>query len=161
MLKQHKNRKGFLLIELVVGMAVMLIIMAAIVPLFTNTTMAITNGTSANHILQEGRWALDLMARDIAPATTIKTPTNNSSATTLVFQRADITGNITYSLVNNELRRQIATGTMYPLTNNNLVRITNATFQSGLNGENITITLTLTDGNRIDQLTRTVFLLNN
>ncbi|SHI34881.1 PilW family protein [Propionispora hippei] len=161
MIKRYKNKQGFFLTEILIGMAVMLIILAAIVPLFANTTKTIANGTSTNHMLQEGRWALDLMAKDIAPASTILTPANNSTAATLVFQRSDIAGNITYSLVNNELRRQIGSGTQYPLTNGSLVQIISASFQSGLNGENITITLSLTDGSHTTQLTRTVFLLNN
>ncbi len=159
-MKRSINKKGFFLIEILVGMAIMLIVLAAAVPLYANTVFSIRNETFTSHMLQEGRWALDLMARDIALATAIVTPSKDSSATTLTFQRADTTGNITYSLVNQEMCRQIGASTKYPLTDGNLAQITSVTFQSGLNGENVTINLTLTNGSQTVLLTRTVFLLN-
>lgn len=159
----NNNEKGILLIEILVGMLVMTIILFVFVPLSTYTRNAVTGGNSKNELLQQGRWALSLMARDISASDLIITPSPSSNASSLVFQRYDTTGYITYSLNSqrSELQRQIGANTPHPLNNGDQVTITNVNFSTGPLGENVTITLTLRLGDTTESLQRTVFLLNN
>jgi len=156
-----KCKKGVLLIELLVGMAIMTLMLSVVVPLFANVTTGINNGNVRNNLLQEGRWTLELMARDISAGFFILTPNSaNTDSSSLIFQRWD-SANITYSVVNGELCRQVGSGTQYPLNNSEKAVITSANFRRSSAGENVTITLTLSSNGRTAQLQKTIFLLNN
>lgn len=160
-MQQYRNENGFLLMELLVGMCLMAIVLMAIVPLFSNTTIAVSRGNSNNYALQENRWILDLLARDISGGYYIASPNNNSSGNTFVFQRYDSSENITYALLDNELYRQVGTGIKYRLNNREHIQVSNITFQTGLTNESVAITLTLTANNQTSTQGRTIFLLNN
>lgn len=152
------NNKGMLLLELTIGIAVMLVMVLTVVPLFINTTAAISRGTTQNTVLQEGRWALNLMARDISTGYFIVTPdTTNVDSSTLVFKRWDTSSDITYSIVNNELCRQAGQGKKYPLTDREQIQISSINFRHS-SEENITIVLTIA-GQPVP-LQQTVYMLN-
>ena len=156
-----KCQKGILLIELLVGMAIMALMLSVVVPLFSNMTFSINSGNTRNNLLQEGRWTLELMKRDISAGNYILTPSNaNTDSSSMVFQRWD-SANITYSVINGELCRQIGAGTQYPINNSEKAAITSANFRKSSSGENVTIALTLSANGQSAELQETVFLPNN
>lgn len=156
-----KYQKGTLLVELLVGMAIMTLLLSIVVPLFTNTTATINRGNTQNNLLQEGRWALELLKRDISAGNFILSPGSaNSDSSSLVFQRWD-SADITYSVVNGELCRQAGAGTQCPVTDSGKAVISSVNFRKSSSGENVTITLTLSANQQNTTLQETVFLLNN
>jgi len=148
-----KKNQGFTLVELLMGMTILLIIMAAIAPLFSTLLSATSSGLIKNNLLQEGRWAVDMMAKDMSSidinkitSPAIPTSTTATTASTLSFTPFNSTTIITYSIVNNEVCRQVDTGIKRPLTDaNRASAASNAlVFTRNTDGISIDIQLTLT-----------------
>ena len=161
MKRECNNQKGFTLVELLVGMAVMAIMLGVALPLLANMTTATARGQQANNGMQEVRWALQLMANDVRAGHVIDTPAAaDSDSATFTFRRWNFPStdtSVTYSLVQNELCRQTGSGTKRPLTDGGRAPIQSVTFRKSVDGKNVTILITLVNQKRMQQ---TVYLLN-
>ena len=113
-----KKTQGFTLVQLVIGMMILVIMMAAIAPLFSTILMSTSSGLVKNNLLQEGRWAVDIMAKELSGidgVNKITSPVIGASASTISFILFNDTTNtpITYSIVkngvNSEVQRQVGT----------------------------------------------------
>ena len=93
------KQAGFMLLELVVGMALMMLIMAGVVVMLTNL---IGHGVRVNDLTdrqQEARWAVDMIAQDLRYATACNNKVGTGSAVDVV--KIDSRGNsveISYKL---------------------------------------------------------------
>ena len=161
MKQECSNQKGFTLVELLVGMAVMAIMLSVALPLLSNMTTATARGQQANNGMQEVRWALQLMANDVRAGHVIDTPAAaDTDSATFTFRRWNFPNtdiSVTYSLVKNELCRQTGAGTKRPLTDGGRAPIQSVTFRKSVDGKNVTIVITLVNQKKMQQ---TVYLLN-
>jgi len=173
-----KRQQGISLIELIVGTALMMIILAAVSPLVSMLTKTGTKGMSTNDLMEESRWAMSVMTQDISgsvpPGEGVGGLPTYSPSLTLYRWDTGWSGNsgypIVYSLVttnNNpntsQLCRSVNGGTAYPLTDSNRAIATGLNFTTSPLGDNVTISLTLTNPNspyQSETISSTVFLLN-
>lgn len=169
------NNQGLTLIRLIVGMALLGLIMAGITPLFSTSLDVMSNGITRDNLLQEGRWVVDMIAKDISAidinkitTPTLPTATNATTATTLTFIPFKSTTPVTYSVVDKEVCRQEGTGIQRPMTDGKRNTNSSATlkFTRNTDGISIDIELTLTKAdnkNRIstENIKTTIFPLNN
>lgn len=121
---------GFTLIELLIAIAALAIVAAAISPFLTNFLRMNSSGSVDSLLLQEGRWASDTIARELAYANqTVAPPTIGVSS--LSFKVPGNANTITYSLINNEVCRQAGAGTVQrPLTDAARIQVSALTFTS-------------------------------
>lgn len=160
--RKCNNQKGFTIIELLAGLAVMTIMLSVALPLLSNMTIITARGQQENNGLQEVRRALLLMANDIRAGHVINTPAAaDTNSATFTFSRwnfpAAASSSVTYSLVNNELCRQTGSGTRRPLTDGGRAPIQSVNFRKSVDGKNVTIAITLANKKKMQQ---TVYLLN-
>jgi len=173
-----KSKEGLSLIELLVGMALMGLLLAAVVPLLSTMVTITTKGMSNNDLMEEARWTMTVIAQDLSGGT-LPNPGQAQITNSLIFQRWDTGWNIatnagtpiSYSIpldankvTTNQVCRQVGSGTPYPLTDSNRVLATGLSFTTSANAENVTITLTLANPNNPAQsetVSSTVFFLNN
>jgi|GEM_PF-2618200 len=169
------NNRGVTLISLLVGITLLGIMMAGITPLFSTSLDLMSTGLTKDSLLQEGRWVIDIIAKDISvidinKITTpeLPTPTLAKTASTLTFTPFKSSTPITYSVVDKEVCRQEGTGIKRPLTDAKRDENASATLKFTRNSDGISIdielTLTKTDNKaRIstENIKTTVFPLNN
>ena len=74
------TRRGFTLVEMLVGMAITLVMMAAVVNLFANISTGVRNRRAAMEISAELRVARSRLYKDLAGATALKYPKDAFSA---------------------------------------------------------------------------------
>ncbi|MBP2651774.1 MAG: hypothetical protein H6Q74_2599 [Firmicutes bacterium] len=94
------NQAGFSLVELVVGIALMVLIMSGVAGMLTNLLGHGVRGIDLIDRQQEARWAVNMIAEDIRYATAFKTLSN----TEVELVKTDSTGTsvtINYKLVEN------------------------------------------------------------
>ncbi len=172
------NNQGLTLIRLIVGMTLLGLIMAGITPLFSTSLDVMSNGMTKDSLLQEGRWVVDMIAKDISAidinkitTPTLPTATTATTAATLTFipfKSSTPVTPVTYSVVNREVCRQEGTGIQRPMTDGKRNTNSSATlkFTRNIDGISIDIELTLTKAdnkNRIstENIKTTIFPLNN
>lgn len=158
-----KNQNGFSLIELIIGMTVGVIIISISTITLANTINNVTIGTSNIDLLQESRWTLSLITQDIRSGYSISTPATNSTGNIITFVKPnDLNQTITYSVVNNEICRQVGNGKKYPVTNSSLGIINaNDFIVTNINNTSVTIDMTLSKNNIKQNMSDTIFLMNN
>lgn len=147
-LRRRFSCSGFSLVELLVTVSVLVIIMSAMAPFLNNFLRHIDSGNHDGVLLQEGRWALDFINRDINPASA-STMVISSGGTVISFSYSSSAGAdvISYSLVNNEVCRQSKAGNPWrPLTDAGRARVSALSFVSNPDTSvNISFTLQVTD----------------
>ena len=170
---KFKTSHGFTLVELTVGIAVLLIILAGIVPLFSAALSMTSAGMMQNNLRQEGRWAVDIIAKELSGINISKitnplppTTTTPSTSHTLAFTSFNSTNSVTYSVPNgtNEVYRL-----GHPVTDSTRASInapTDLTFTRNIDEISITIRLKLTQKDSKNReyteiITTTVTPLNN
>jgi type II secretory pathway pseudopilin PulG len=96
----NRRQAGFTLIELVIGMAMMILIMAGTALMLATL---LNNGTQGIDLIdrqQEARWVVDMIAQDVRNATAFHTPAGTGSV--IDFDKLDSTGTtvrVRYELV--------------------------------------------------------------
>ena len=65
---RNLGNRGFTLLELVVGIAIIGIVMAALAPFLTSFLIMTSSGSTDGFLMQETRWAVELIGRDLAYA---------------------------------------------------------------------------------------------
>lgn len=167
-----KNNRGLSLIELMVSITILLIVLAAIVPLFSTSLFLTSSGMIKNNLLHEGRWAVDIIAKELSSIDIKKitlpespTPTKESKGETLSFTSFHSKDTVTYSVskTTNEIYRLT-----HPLTDGTrtIIKPGGLIFTRNKDGASIDISLTLTqtDGKNkeySETITTTVTPLNN
>ncbi|WP_319525025.1 hypothetical protein [uncultured Desulfosarcina sp.] len=158
---------GFTLIELLVAMAAGIIVLAAIIGMFSNLTQSYTTETVRASAQQDVRSALALMCEDIIHAGLDPTGTAGSSITTLGATDIEFTADMNYDgdtadnnewvryfLNGNELRQQIKDSTGAVTEDDVLLdNVTDLSFVYLDEDENATTTA---DDVRIVQITMTI-----
>ena len=146
-LRKGKHR-GFTLAELLVTVAVLGIISAAMAPFLGNFLQHIDSGNAEATLLQEGRWAMDFINRDLSTASAT-TVVISSSGTVISLSQSSAAGAdvISYSLVNSEIcRRSTATNPWRPLTDAGRTQASNLLFvQQTDNSYEVSFTMQVTD----------------
>lgn len=142
------NYKGFTLAELLVTVAVLGIITAAMAPFLGNFLRHIGSGNADATLLQEGRWAMDFINRDLNTASAVSVVISGGG-TVISFSQSSAAGAdvISFSLVNSEIcRRSTAANPWRPLTDAGRVQASNLSFvQNSDNSYDISFTLQATD----------------
>jgi len=108
-MKSRKEIRGFTLIELVVAMGIGLIVLASAVSLFSQALRASFLVTQRAEMQQNGRAAIDMMAKDISLAGAGLPPGG--------IQLPDGAGSLGNSLFGCDVNRCYVTNNNYPLTN--------------------------------------------
>lgn len=167
-----KNNRGLSLIELMVSITIAVLIITAIVSLFSTSLSITSNGLIKNSLLHEGRWAVDVIAKelsgiDIKKITSPVAPTATQAAksSTLSFTAFHSNNLITYSVPKD-------TGEIYrlnhPLTDGTRanVKVDGLLFTRNIDGASIDISLILSKRDRknteyTETITTTITPLNN
>ena len=138
------DNRGFTLLELAVGIAILGIVMAALSPFLTNLLRITSSGSADSFLLQEARWAVDTIGRDIGYATA---GSITISGNTLSFTLPNSPNVITYSVVNSEVcRRSSAAGKQRPVTDGGKAQATSLTFtQNADNSVSVALQMQATD----------------
>ncbi|MDR3588878.1 MAG: prepilin-type N-terminal cleavage/methylation domain-containing protein [Negativicutes bacterium] len=105
----NRAQAGFSLMELVVGMAMMLLVMGGVAALMTSLLGQGIRGMDLTDHQQEARWALDMVAQDVRFATAFNTAAGSGAVVDI--KKNDSTG--TSVRVRYEL---ISSGSRYVLT---------------------------------------------
>jgi len=108
--KFRKTRTGFTLMELLVAVALLAVVMATVSPFLINFFRHVSTGSTQSSLLQEGRWAIDFMSRELnfSQRSSIVITGGNS----ISFSIPGSTNVITYSVVNSEVCRQASAGSV-------------------------------------------------
>lgn len=151
-MRERLNQQGMTLVELLVGIAMMLIVISGVTTLLTNVINHGSQGKIAADMQQDARWAVDMIAREVRYAqNTPVTPTSGQ----LNFTNM-VGDNITYalgetdsSIYSQTLYRRVKNGTANPVTE----QTTRGSIQDPtkdilftVSGQAVTISLTLTRG---------------
>lgn len=157
------NQSGFSLTELIVGMAVGIIIISVSALTLANTINIVNTGNSNIDLLQESRWALSLMSQDIRSGYSISSPANNTAGNSITFVKPNnLNQTITYSVINNEICRQVGSGKNYPVTNSSFASINTQNFSiTNVNNTSLKINMTFSKSNTSQNMSDTIFLMNN
>lgn len=118
-MKRNMSQSGITLIELVIGMAVMVIVLSGIGTLFTNLLGHGVTGSNAAVLQQDARWAVDMMAREIRYATNTPTVSGGNRLTFTINTNETVTyalGNVDGSAYSQTLYRRVLNGTARPIT---------------------------------------------
>ena len=164
-----KQNHGFTLIELVISMTVILIIISAIVPLFSTSIFLTSSGMTQNNLRQEGRWAIDIISKELSSIdiTKVTSPTllDVNGSHTLTFTSFNSSNRVTYTVPENtveiyRLKRPITDGQRARVQPNDLIFTRNSDGAS----IDISIKLTQTDNKNVthtETITATITPLNN
>ena len=144
------SRSGFSLTELLVAVAAMGIIMAALAPFLSNFLRHVNSGSVYGMILQEGRWAIDFMDRDISYAsagTVNKSVATGVSSNVVSYSLPGATDVISFSIVSGEVCRQsTASSPWRPLTDAGRANVSSLSFVRNFDRSvSVTLVLTATD----------------
>jgi len=78
-----KEQAGFSLVELIVGIALMMMVMASVSGVFTHFVMRGVRSADLNDRQDESRWVVSMISRDIRNAISYKVTTSPTSPTSL------------------------------------------------------------------------------
>lgn len=139
-IRQHFwGSQGYLLVELLSGLAVGTIILAVLSPTVFSLLDHTFAGAKRTDLTMEGRWAIDFITRDLTHA---HAPSLIPGTTGSAISFTNPTGAITYSIVNNEISRQVGNNTARPITDAERVTVSNTTFTVNTNNS-VTVRLTV------------------
>jgi len=96
-----KNKNGFTLIEMMIVVAILGIIILGLVTFFTGGTRAWVTGQHQLEAQRNARLSMDQMVREIREADKVK----YTSTSILIDFHTPFHGNISYSLLDNDLKR--------------------------------------------------------
>jgi len=142
--------KGFTLIEIVVVIVILSIASAIMIYFLINSLKIYTMTVNQKTLYDEGKLALERIARDIRDARSITTPAAGGSGNTIVFQRTNATAqdglneNLTFQLTGTTLEKvKSSPAATSPLASN----VSSFTVTRGAGGnDEITLLLTLSLG---------------
>lgn len=162
------NNRGLTLLELVVSMTVLLIILAAIVPLFSTSLSLTSNGMIQNNLRQEGRWMVDLISKELRGIDIRKVTSPSQTgerSNTLTFTSFHNNNSVTYTVPVGMVEVYRLN---HPITDGQRANIkpSELTFTKNSDGESIDIhvKLTQTDNKNIEHseiIMATIKPLNN
>jgi len=142
--------KGFTLIEVVVVVVILSIASSIMIYFLINSLKVYTMTVNQKTLYDEGKLALERIARDIRDARSITTPAAGGSGNTIVFQRTNATAqdglneNLTFQLTGTTLEKvKSSPAATSPLASN----VSSFTVTRGAGGnDEITLLLTLSLG---------------
>ncbi|MGI6091437.1 MAG: hypothetical protein GX348_04630 [Veillonellaceae bacterium] len=145
MQRHLSNQSGITLVELVIGMALTVLLMTAVVSLLSTSLQAWQTGSRKTEVQQTARFALDSVARELRYASNVVVDENKSGIT---FKKNDTVSNedtiYIYCSSNGVLRRvnKSEGGGAQPITGENNVKVA-ATFELDTT-DNRTVSINLT-----------------
>ena len=161
--------KGFTLIEMVIVIVILSVVSAITIKFMVDSIQIYTMTVNQKTLLDEGKFALERMCRDIRDAQSISVPTTGSSGSSITFVRTNATA---YDGVGDTITFQVPATTLIkskspaypggatPALAEHVVAVTGFTVTRGqsttnnLNEITLTLNLSLTSGENVALQTR-------
>jgi prepilin-type N-terminal cleavage/methylation domain-containing protein len=164
---KKSGQGGFSLVELLVGLALTAVLFQALFSLLSTSLLSCRSSVSRTVVHQSARMAMEAMSRDLRFASSVSSPTDGKTASSIRFQRPGVGGKmetLTFQLglpsgtYRQTIYRIIAPGQPTPLTQNAVSELRFAFHAPRLVG--IVLTVTDPETGVVDTMETTVTCVN-